>query len=1172
MKNNNIYKNLIENSNDLNAIIDTSAKFVYQSPSSEEILGYQPSELVGKQVSSFINHDDLEKIQKAIGGAIKNPGKMQKAVYRFKHKNGSWVYLESHGKAIKNDNGNLQLLVNSRDITERMKSEELLKSNEKRLQEAQTIAHVGSWHYDVATDKTEWSPEVFHIFGADPLLSSPGWKEHRRYIHSDDWARVDGVVTKAMREGKPYKIEFRIVKNKSIIWALSIGSASHNTKGRVISLQGTVQDITEQKKEANALRESEERLRLNVENTPVAIIDWDKDFQVVAWNPSAERIFGYTKKEAMGKHANFIIPKEVRPFVDDVWEKLLAGKITQVTNENITKDGKRVIIEWHNTPLKSADGDVFGVSSMLLDVTERENLENALQKQKDEQQVILDSVPAWIFYKDKENKFIRVNQSFCQVMGLSRDQLEGKSLSEFYPPAQAKAYLEDDLEVIASRKPKRNIIETMPIGKGKNLWVQTDKIPYFDDEGSIIGIIGFSVDITERKNMEDELRNSRENLVALFDNATDQIFTVDEKHNYVSVNNQITKIVNKTAREMVGRNIAEFFPKEVTARFTKNLDHVFQTGKGFNLEEEMIVGKRKSYISTTLDPIKDEKGKVTSVIGIVRDITESKKTEEFESRLAAMVEATSDFVSVADMDGNLLYLNEAGRKMIGLSERTDITKLKIADMHPTWAAKIVFEKGRPTAFRKGTWSGETALLHRDGHEIPVSQVIMAHKDKDGKYDMSATTMHDITERKKIEENLKESEEKFHAMIENSGDLTTIMDIDGKIKYESPAITKIMGYGKDELIGKSAFDLIHKDDLPTVMEKFTLAVESPGHPQSVQFRYRHKNGSWVFLESTGNFAPNIPSISGMVVNSRDITTSKKAEDAVRESQIMLQNIIDLLPNRIFWKDRDLHYLGANMAFAKDAGWKSPNELLGKDDFSMGWKEQAEAYRADDMKVIKSGIPKLDYEEPQTTPKGDTIWLNTNKVPLKDEFGKIRGVLGTYIDVTENKKSELIIKENEERYKALIESAPLCIKWFDQKGNLLSVNKHGKEEHFLTGMTDEEVKNWKYFDCIEPKYHEVVKQSMQRALKGVASEFDMEHVPGTSTGHWCHSNMVPVANEEGKLEYVLFISRDFTAEKKVEEEKNKNIDELMKFKDLTVGRELKMIELKKEIERLKAGETV
>jgi len=130
--------------------------------------------------------------------------------------------------------------------------------------------------------------------------------------------------------------------------------------------------------------------------------------------------------------------------------------------------------------------------------------ERSIHKQSDELQIIFDSVPAWIFYKDKENRFMRVNQVFCDIMELSREELEGRSLFDLYPREQAEEFWRDDKEVMASGKPKKNIIESMDHKSGK-MWVKTDKIPYRDKQGTIIGIIGFALDITEQKNAEDAL-------------------------------------------------------------------------------------------------------------------------------------------------------------------------------------------------------------------------------------------------------------------------------------------------------------------------------------------------------------------------------------------------------------------------------------------------------------------------------------------------------------------------------------------------------------------------------------------------------------------------------------------------------------------------------------------
>ena len=137
---------------------------------------------------------------------------------------------------------------------------------------------------------------------------------------------------------------------------------------------------------------------------------------------------------------------------------------------------------------------------------------------------------------------------------------------------------------------------------------------------------------------------------------------------------------------------------------------------------------------------------------------------------------------------------------------------------------------------------------------------------------------------------------------------------------------------------------------------------------------------------------------------EIAERIKTDEQLANSQRMLQLVLDTIPVRVFWKNRDSVYLGCNRLFANDAGLKNPEDLIGKTDFDMGWAEQAELYRADDKLVMQSGLPKLGYEEPQTTPDGEKIWLETSKIPLTDIEGNIIGMLGTYSDITERKNSQ------------------------------------------------------------------------------------------------------------------------------------------------------------------------
>jgi PAS domain S-box-containing protein len=147
--------------------------------------------------------------------------------------------------------------------------------------------------------------------------------------------------------------------------------------------------------------------------------------------------------------------------------------------------------------------------------------------------------------------------------------------------------------------------------------------------------------------------------------------------------------------------------------------------------------------------------------------------------------------------------------------------------------------------------------------------------------------------------------------------------------------------------------------------------------------------------------------------RGITGRKQAEQALRESQQMLQSVLDTIPASVFWKDKNLLYLGANRAFLDDAGLQSLDDVIGKDDFQLHWREFAAAYRKDDAEVIAGGRPKLCYEEPLANADGTMHWLSTSKIPLRDATGEIRGVLGTCEDITERKRAEAELLETNQR---------------------------------------------------------------------------------------------------------------------------------------------------------------
>lgn len=218
------------------------------------------------------------------------------------------------------------------------------------------------------------------------------------------------------------------------------------------------------------------------------------------------------------------------------------------------------------------------------------------------------------------------------------------------------------------------------------------------------------------------------------------------------------------------------------------------------------------------------------------------------------------------------------------------------------------------------------------------------------------------------------------------------------------VCEAMGKSKEELEGKSLFEIYPKEQAEAYWKDDKEVIQSGKSKKNIIEPVNTSKGlRWIQTDKIP-YKDASGKIVGVIGFAIDITERKNAEETTGKSQVMLQKIIDLLPIRIFWKDINLRYLGCNKVFAEDAGKNQPEELIGKDDFEMGWKDQADLYRADDSAVMTSKTPKVNYEEVQTTPNGSTIWLNTNKVPIFDDVGQVQGVLGTYIDITERKLAD------------------------------------------------------------------------------------------------------------------------------------------------------------------------
>jgi PAS domain S-box-containing protein len=915
--------------------------------------------------------------------------------------------------------------------------------------------------------------------------------------------------------------------------------------------------IAETAKPMDSAQEDCSFLRAVIENLPFEVWVCGADGRYVIQNALDMAYWGNN----IGKTVD-----ELTDWPEETLAQWKAGDQRAFKGEQIRDEGERIIDQekrYYSSfvgPVRAGD-TILGIVGATIDTTERVQAEINLRSSEEHYRLLFENNPSpmWVF--DIESlAFLAVNDAAVRHYGYSRQEFSSMTLKDIRPPEDVPALLED-LSSGTSGLGERNTWRHLK-KDGTLIDVEiTSQI--FDWAGRPAGLI-LATDVTERKQMEQELLESEERYRLLAENSpTGIVLHRDEKVFYV--NQAATKLFGTSDPEkLIGRHILDFVRPDFRSTVHERAQLVFEQNQTVPLLEEKFLRLDGTSVDVEVAAVPFISQGSQAVQVIINDITERKQSQELiQIRLRLMEYAATHSLEEL-LRKTLDEIGELTNSPIGFFHFVEEDQQTLALQ--TWSTRTLNEfctaEGEGLHYpieQAGVWADcvreRRPVIHNDypslsnrkglpeGHAQVIRELVVPilkadqivailgignkpqdYTEKDAQLvSYVADVVWEITERKQAEQALRENEEKFRSLVENA--LAGIFTIDHEYQfiYANGELCKILGYPEEQLLGMDFRQTLSDESRDIVAERYVRRQRGEEIPSRYELDVVRADGEirntemsvTVIKDKAGN-----PLSIGQLI---DITERKQAEEALRESQQMLRLVLDTIPVRVFWKDTKLQYLGCNRPFALDAGLSSPQEILGKNDFELGWKDQAELYRADDQAVIKTGLPKISFEEPQTTPEGETIWLQTSKVPLIDASGQIRGVLGTYEDITERKRVEEALRLT----RFTVESVADAIYWMNPASQIVDVNEtacrileYSRDE--LIGMS---------LSDIDPQFDLAQWPNTWKRLKE-KGRMTIEVQHRTKSGSLIPVEIVANYIEFGDRELDCAVVRDITERKKME----------------------------------------